>query len=669
MILERGNVTVTKRFYVVNVNLAKCCYRLNTLADCFLALDIIQNTMTKGRKLNSSSEFRLLLSEPIRVKWLYAFLAVVSFLLYANTLKHDFAYDDYSVIKNNSLVIKGVAALPELIHTPYRWGYYITSNDTYRPLSLMMFAVEYQIFDGEPSGSHLINVLLFITAVLLLFTLLRKVFIEYDVMVLFCVCLLFAVHPIHTEVVANIKSRDELLCFCCSFYCLIMLNAYVGTGSVKKLFGGTLMFFLSLLSKETSIVFLVIGPLILFANNAVDKRFLKVAGSLLATAIIYISIRLTVLEAYNVHHASDIDFIDNFLVGVPFDKGLATTFVILGKYLALLFVPYPLVCDYTFNGIPLSDFRDWKSWISFLVYVVLIVVMVFRLIKDKRDIIGIGLAFFIIPLTLFSNVLFFIGAPMAERFLFFSSVGFCIVIVACLNKIIAYRKAFENDLKLNRKMLLSILAPAVVLFFVITVNRNTDWKDNLTLFSTDVKKMPDNARLNFFVGNELVMNAREQNQYGSIQVLDSGVQYLHKALSIYPEYKDVKLALGNSFFLRKVYDSAEFYYLNVLKTVKDIDALHNLDVLYFNTNRYNESISVCKEILEVRPERLSAYRNIGVCYIKLSYYDSAISILKKGIAVFPDSASLYQTTAIAYGLSNNNDSALKYELLARSMSN
>ena len=77
-------------------------------------------------------------------------LGIIALAVYANTLKNDYALDDFNTIKENSIVTRGIAAIPEIFATPYRRGWFVSTNDLYRPVSLAMFATEYQLFDKSP---------------------------------------------------------------------------------------------------------------------------------------------------------------------------------------------------------------------------------------------------------------------------------------------------------------------------------------------------------------------------------------------------------------------------------------------------------------------------------------------------------------------------------------
>jgi len=103
-------------------------------------------------------------------------LGLISFIVYANTLKNSYAFDDIGLIKKNTLVTKGVSAIPEILLTPYHHGSRITTNDQYRPLSLVMFAVEFQVWGMSPATGHFFNVLLFAGCVILLFLFFERFF-------------------------------------------------------------------------------------------------------------------------------------------------------------------------------------------------------------------------------------------------------------------------------------------------------------------------------------------------------------------------------------------------------------------------------------------------------------------------------------------------------------
>ncbi len=201
-------------------------------------------------------------------------LAVASLLVYVNTLKNGFVLDDSVVTTKNTIVKQGFKGIPELLVTPRTKGISFNKSDNYRPLTLIMFAIEYQFFGDNAAVGHFFNILFFAGCVVLLFLFFDKLFERKKTVVVFIAAMLFALHPIHTEVVANIKSRDEIICFFLGFLSLNIFLEYMKTGKAWQLIMGSLALFLAFLSKETVITFLAIVPLVFFFTKATIKNVL-----------------------------------------------------------------------------------------------------------------------------------------------------------------------------------------------------------------------------------------------------------------------------------------------------------------------------------------------------------------------------------------------------------
>ena len=136
-----------------------------------------------------------------------------------NTLFSDYTLDDSVVMTSNSLVEKGIKGIPEIFTSNLvdeSKGPHANLNQArYRPLSTATFAVEYQLFGKNPVVSHLINVLIFMLLMTLLYFVLQKsIFREQHKYLAFLTCIIYIAHPIHTEVIANVKSEMNLLLFC-----------------------------------------------------------------------------------------------------------------------------------------------------------------------------------------------------------------------------------------------------------------------------------------------------------------------------------------------------------------------------------------------------------------------------------------------------------------------
>jgi hypothetical protein len=601
-------------------------------------------------------------------RMLVIILAVVSLLVYANTLKNGYVLDDIVVIKNNSIVTKGASAIPELLTTPYHRGNFISNNDLYRPLSLIMFAIEYQAFDGSPTGSHFINILLFAGCVIILFLFFDSLFERKRTTVAFIAAMLFALHPIHTEVVANIKSRDELLCFFLSFLSLNIFMKYVRTGKMGQLLAGAACFFLSLLSKETAITFLAVIPLIFFFYaNEDKKRSLYITAGVFAAAIIFLSIRFSVLSAYHANNISDIAFLDNPLVkATSFASKFATTILVLGNYIKLLILPYPLICDYSYNSIPLVGFGNMWVLLSMVVYIALAFISIYLLWKDRKDPFAFGILFFLFTISLFSNIPFLIGAMMAERFVFFASAGFCLLVALLIEKWTRNSLSTGTAIFKDKKAAGIVIAISVVYAFA-TIDRNSDWHSNTTLYSTDVKKAPNNARLFYYLGTDLIISSSDETNPGTKkQLIDEGIINLKNALTIYPGMPLAASEIGHEYFVTAQYDSAELYNKKaIVADPTDTNARNTLAAIYFYAKKYPESIEVSRNAVTLFPNYVRGYINIGSGYQHLNNYDSAVFYFKKAISVDPLYGSSYSHLVTIYSQMGNIDSVRKYQAMMR----
>ena len=595
-------------------------------------------------------------------------LALAAISVYANTLQNGFAMDDYVVIKNNSIVTRGISAVPELLSTPYLRGNMISTNDHYKPLSLVIFAIEYQLTDGTPFLFHLINILIFAACVVLMFLFFNRLFEKKKTAAAFIACLLFALHPVQTEVVANIKSRDQLLCFFFAFSSLLVFMKFITSGNKMTLFAGFLLYFLSLLSKESSITFLAINPVVflLFCNRNKQRSMSIISGSFIVAAL-FLLIRYSVLQHYNAGAVGGYTIIENSLAFAPsVSSKIATAVLDMGYYLRLLAIPYPLISDYSYHTIPFTNFTDFRVLLSLVVYIALAFIGTFRLLKKQKDPYAFAILFYLISMSVFSNIIILVAADVAERFLFFGGAAFCLIPALMIDRF--FLAEYGEGLNfLKNKTALAILIPVCLIFSSLTIHRNTEWHDNYTLLKADVLKAPTNCRLQYSLGTNLIITAREmpQNEDAKKLVAD-GMNYLKKAIEIYPGFDLAWSELANTFYQQQQYDSAEIYSVKTLSlNPHEKVIMENLSAIYFKAGKYRESLDLCNIEAYYYPGYSRAYRNIGNCYLRLNIYDSAILAYKGAIYYEPSVTVSYERLAIAYKLSGNMDSAQKYLQIAQ----
>ena len=187
-------------------------------------------------------------------------LALFAFALYANTIPHDYNLDDELVTRNHRMTSKGISAIPEIFTSPY-YEDEIGYKYEYRPVTHATFAIEKSMFGESPKVSHFFNVLLYALTAALLFITLSSLLSQFNRVLPIAISLLFIAHPLHTEVVASIKNRDEILAFLGGMASLFFAVRFFKSNKVLFYILALLCFGLAVLSKRSIIPFALIIPL------------------------------------------------------------------------------------------------------------------------------------------------------------------------------------------------------------------------------------------------------------------------------------------------------------------------------------------------------------------------------------------------------------------------
>ena len=276
-----------------------------------------------------------------------------AFLLYRNSVPNGYTLDDAIYYTENKFVQQGIKGIPGIFSKSTYFGFNGNNDQIYRPLPVACFAIEHSLHGNNPHFNHFINVIIYALCCSLLFFLLHRLFAGESIGIPFCITLLFTAHPIHTEVVASIKGLDEILAFLFSvltLYCLLWHSDRKNT--FGGLVAGLLSYLLCLLSKEHGLTLLGILPVALFTFRSLPiKRIVLLTLPFCLVALFYIVFRSRILDYFT--FGQPLDVYNNALLAAHNRAAqLATAFVILGKYLRLLFIPYPLCWDYSYNQIP-----------------------------------------------------------------------------------------------------------------------------------------------------------------------------------------------------------------------------------------------------------------------------------------------------------------------------
>lgn len=578
----------------------------------------------------------------IWLRWLPWLPAVLGFALYLNTLGHDYALDDAIVITENMFTEQGVEGIPGLLKYDTFYGFFkvegkarLVAGGRYRPLTPVMFAVERSIFGDSPFMGHLINGLLYgLLCTLLFFTLQRLLRVRFGEesarSVAFLAAILFAAHPLHTEAVANIKGRDEIVTLLGSLAAWWAVLRHTDDRKPWALPLAAVSLFLALMSKEHAIAFLAVIPASLwfFRPEQRPAGLLRLWPLALAAGA-FLLIRGSVI-GWSMGH-EPLEMLNNPFVKpgssgyVPFSAGerWGTILFTLLLYLKLLVWPWPLTHDYYPRHIAIHEMSDPASLLGLLLYLGLAAMVVLG--WRKRTVWSFSAFFYLATLFLMSNILFPVGTTMSERFLFMPSVGFALALAWAAERGVgaAWRKPLRY----------ALFGTAAV-WSLLTLMRNPVWKDNYTLFLTDVETSVNSAKLQNAAGGELIAQALKAKDEAQRQkMLREATGHLEKALAIHPAYKNACLLLGNACNYLKEYESSIAWYGKALELDPAYaEARNNLQITLREAGRYageskgdlRGALQYLGRALEMKPSDFETLRLMGIAYGLGGKHDEAI---------------------------------------------
>ena len=670
----------------------------------------------------------------------YVILIITTFFLYVNTSKNEIAFDDSSVINQNEFIVQGVKGIKDILTHDTYFSYYkqlglanSLPGGRYRPLSQVTFAIEQEFIGTIPDGivkdnswdlnsngirdrqedinndgifnkydfyikgagfRHVINMLLYILSIIVIYHFFKKFIFKHHLDMIFIAILLFAIHPIHTEVVANIKSRDEILSILFIFLTLYKVFSFIDTGVKKDLLYATLFLFLSLLSKEYALVLVFLIPVFILIDKKIELNikqskvvfqiifflislfFLKTVNNNLVAFLIpiiffgvsykyffnsnflinklvfvisnafclYLALRFTATSnSIFSSSAFDKDILGNPYLFASFEEKWASKIVVCLRYLKLMFVPYPLLADYSYNSIPFSKFTSPLFISTILVYTSIIVWFIVSIIK--RTFWSIGLSIFIFFFIPVSNLFFDIGATMGERLFFHSSLGVCILISMLFFYLLSKIKIHQKKIFL---VITTVFIIPLIVFSKITIDRNSDWKNNDTLFSHDLLFAPNNINALLSVGISFYEKAMSPNDVvNKSKNLKLSIYYYDRGIKVSPNHFPFYLNKSFSYFYLDELDSS----LIAINTVKKLSP--NLPIISktvlkisekFMINGINnfqkgdkkEGIKSLLKSVEVDKTNVKAWNNLAKALFEMGAKEKALDCYKVSLKLNPD---------------------------------
>ena len=614
----------------------------------------------------------------------WAVIFAFACLLYANTLGHGYVQDDAIVISDNMLTQRGFAGIKDLLTKDTFFGFFkvegksrLVAGGRYRPLTPVMFAIEYQLFGLKPWIGHLMNVLLYALTGVIIFLLLSQMASDHKMKgqaetFALVVSALFIAHPIHTEVVANIKGRDEIMSLLLALVAMLIIYKQPAKARLTRLALAAGVFFLALLSKENAITFLAVVPvaLVVFKGQAIPKALLRTVPLVLAAGI-FLWVRGMVIgweigdPPRELLNNPFIKIVDGMYVDFTAGEKSATIMYTLGKYLQLLFFPHPLTHDYYPRHIGIMTWGDWRVILSLLVYLGLAGLAVMGLIR--RTLWGFGIVFFLATLSIVSNIVFPVGTNMSERFAYMPSLGWAVAITAAA--LLLFRRW-----NVNKNIALGVLVAVLVAFGAKTIHRNMAWKSNYTLFTTDIKTSDNSAKLLAACAGELTRLAAKMDSGPEKEtMIRDALEYVQKAQEIHPNYKMSYLLRGNAHYYLEEWESSIASYNTVLKLDPgNAEATKNLGIVYRDAGRYygqqagdiQRSIEYLLRAVDLLPTDYETVHSLGVAYGLSGQSARAVQMFERCVELSPDNAMAHFNLGLAYQRSGDIQNAQKHREIA-----
>ncbi|CAO2607247.1 Protein O-mannosyl-transferase TMTC1 [Lemmus lemmus] len=593
-----------------------------------------------------------------------ALLAGASCLCYGRSLRGEFVHDDVWAIVNNPDVRPG---------TPLRWAVFAndfwgkgladsTSHKSYRPLCVLSFRLNIFLTGMDPFYFHAVNVILHcLVTLVLMYTCDKTVFKNRGLA--FVTALLFAVHPVHTEAVAGIVGRADVLA------CLLFLLAFLSyhrsldQGCAEQSFPPTaspLFLLLSLflgtcamLVKETGVT--VFGVCLVYDLFSPSHKQEKLSNGVICQHSPQQpgNSQPSSQHAHPHRESRKQRFPHRDAWGgchsplppepkssrFPVSPGAVWSLMrfltysyLLAFNVWLLLAPITLCYDWQVGSIPLVEsVWDVRNLATILLAVVMALLSLhcmaaFKRLEHKEVL--TGLLFLVFPFIPASNLFFRVGFVVAERVLYMPSMGYCILFVHGLNKLCA---------GLSRCGATSLMASTVLLLLLFswkTVKQNEIWLSRESLFRSGVQTLPHNAKVHYNYANFLKDQGRNKE----------AIYHYRTALKLYPRHAS---ALNNLGTLTEDMAEAKLYYQRALQLHPQHNrALFNLGNLLKSQEKTEEAIVLLKESIKYGPDFADAYSSLASLLAEQARFKEAEDIYQAGIENCPDSSDLHNNYAV-----------------------
>lgn len=567
--------------------------------------------------------------------------------LYLPAIRNDFVFDDRGIVLENPLLLD-LRDLPRLFAAPYWNTPRVAGGGLYRPVTSATFTLDRAAARGfRPAWFHFVNALLHGAVTALATCLALRLF--PGAAAALAAGVLFAVHPVHSEAVAGIVGRAEILAAGFTLAAILADDAArrrAGPGGMRPALLAPCFVLLAILSKESALM----APLLilLFARvRGTDRRdggdrrrgrwLLFGYAAAIATAL---GLRAFALGGLG---PQAIPFVDNPAAAQGALRGRLMALAVVPRMALLLVWPRRLSADYSYAQIPLpASLFDSRVLLGAFLPVALLVLGV-RLFRERRP---AGFALLLLPasLLLTCNLVVFIGTLLAERLLYLPSLAVCLLAGALVASS-PFRPA------------LAAIGLLACLGAVRTAARLPEWHDDFALYRSAAIVSPRSARIRYNLGNAWLQRgdfAQAEAEY-------------RKALDIYPDFADALGNLGMAYLQEgKGQAALETLQRASERLPKNAEIRVNLGSARRLLGDEAGAEAEFLRAIALVPDSANAWNNLGSLRMRRDDLPGAIAALEKAVAANPGFALFRVNLADAYTAAGRpEDGRRQFEEAAR----
>lgn len=511
----------------------------------------------------------------IKSSWKYFLIIIFCIgIVYVQTLSYDFVnYDDYDLVLNNENFLSHPSNIAASF-TTHAFTTHKKEGVYYRPILLVSYILDYQIWKLNPLGYHLTNILLHCMTAMLVFLLINSL-IQNQILALLS-SLIFALHPIQVESVAWIAGRNDILV---GLFIAMTMYFYIQHHEKPErkklyLFFSIISFTLALFTKESAAFCIFILPLydIVVRKNTLTTLFSKdtlLKFTPLAAVIgVYLIIRLMVF--------GEIAGTEKLYGMFSLIERLKFLPAIIVELFSFLIAPFRLSIEHPLAKIIWFDF----PWNLFAIVTIISFVAITWWTLQRESILAFALLWLSVCMFPALNI-FPLAVPILEHRLYTASIGFALFIGVGIYRLFKSHAQFAGRLLL----VLLVVACGIGSFIRIPV-----WRNSESLWLDAINKAPTAHRAYFNLAG----------YYFDLRQYNKTIELLNKYIDLRPD---------------------------------DFTGYSKLRQSYYASGQYDKAVEVCRQMIVLDTRDQNRYVELGIFFESMGLPDSAIKVYQDGLQI------------------------------------